>query len=203
MPPQHTAAMNCTDILSLWARRGHLIRPSEGVTQLQHAWQCARLARRAHAPPALELAAWLHDLGHLLAGPEGCPMPQGIDDDHQDAAARLLEPLFGAAVSKPVQLHVAAKRHLVATQPGYQRALSAPSLHRLALQGGPMSTDESRRFVAQAHARDALRLRMWDDQAKVAGLRPVAEVAVLDELEVLMAGVRCLYTASLAERLSG
>jgi predicted HD phosphohydrolase len=195
--------MNCTDILSLWARRGHLACQGEGVTQLQHAWQCARLARRAHAPPALELAAWLHDLGHLLGGLEGSPTLQGIDDGHQDAAARLLEPLFGAAVSRPVQLHVAAKRHLVATQPGYQRALSAASLHRLALQGGPMSSDESRRFVAQAHARDALRLRMWDDQARAAVLRPISDAAVLDELEMLMTGVRCLYTASLAERLSG
>ena len=48
--------------------------------------------------------------------------------------------------------------------------LSPPSVVSLALQGGPMSADETARFEANPFAIDALRLRKWDDDAKVSGL---------------------------------
>lgn len=44
-------------ILALFERQGALQYDGEGVTQLQHAWQCGRLAARAGAPPPLQLAA--------------------------------------------------------------------------------------------------------------------------------------------------
>ncbi|MCY7305685.1 MAG: HD domain-containing protein [Rhodoferax sp.] len=40
---------------------------AEKVTQLQHALQCAQLAEKSGADPALLLAALLHDLGHMRA----------------------------------------------------------------------------------------------------------------------------------------
>src|SRR5262249_19687881 len=39
----------------------------EPVTQLEHALQCAHLARQANADDDLVLAALLHDIGHLIA----------------------------------------------------------------------------------------------------------------------------------------
>lgn len=176
--------MQIDGILALWRERGHLAYDGEGVTQLQHGWQCARLARAAGAGPALELAAWLHDLGHLASGLDGSPTLRGIDDGHEAFGARLLTPLFGAGVGAPVALHVAAKRFLVATRPVYAAALSADSRRSLALQGGAMGREEARRFAIEPYARDALRLRAWDDRAKQAELQPPD--TVLEELHALM-----------------
>lgn len=178
--------MRIDDIHCLFRERGHLAYDGEGVTQLQHGWQSARLARRAGAGAALELAAWLHDLGHLASGLPGSPTLEGIDDGHETLGAALLRPLFGPAVATPVALHVAAKRYLAATRPGYLQLLSPDSRRSLALQGGPMARPEADAFIAQAHARDALRLRAWDDGAKQAGLHPDDAAQALEELLALM-----------------
>jgi phosphonate degradation associated HDIG domain protein len=168
-------------IAALFARRGHLAYEGECVTQWQHAWQCGQLALRAGATPELQLAAWLHDLGHLLTGAEGTPTLHGHDDRHEVIAARLLQPLFGAAVAEPVGLHVEAKRFLVKSSPGYQRRLSEDSVRSLALQGGAMSEGECADFLNRPHADDAVRLRAWDDCAKEPALQapPGAEADLL------------------------
>ena len=67
-------------------------------------------------------------------------------------------------------LHVDAKRYLVATDPSYAARLSDTSRRSLALQGGPFSRTEAQRFESSPHADAAIRLRRWDDAAKVAGL---------------------------------
>jgi predicted HD phosphohydrolase len=66
-------------------------------------------------------------------------------------------------------LHVDAKRYRVAADPPYAATLSPASVRSLALQGGPMDADEMKRYIAKKHAIAALRLREWDDQAKVVG----------------------------------
>ncbi len=114
---------------------------------------------------------------------------QGIDDMHEHIGAAGLTALFGPAVARPVALHVAAKRCLVSTQPGYAASLSPDSVRSLALQGGPMTNDECAAFTRQAHARDALRLRVWDDVAKRRDLKPPDTPSMLAELSALMAVV--------------
>src|SRR5262245_12996840 len=141
-------------VLALFDRHGALEYAGEGVTQWQHAWQCARLAQRAHATPALQAAAWLHDLGHLLDGAVETPTLRGHDDRHEVRAAALLQPLFGEAVARPVALHVEAKRYLVTMRPGYAERLSADSQRSLALQGGPMDRAEAQVWAAQPFAAD-------------------------------------------------
>jgi len=185
--------MTSQTFLELFERRGALAYDGEPVTQLQHAWQCAGLARQAGASDALQLAAWLHDVGHLMTDLQGSPTERGIDDAHEDLAARALLPLFGPAVAEPVRLHVQAKRYLVAQKPGYGESLSADSIRSLALQGGPMTAEECAEFAALPAARDAQRLRVWDDLAKDGQLPWPASDQVLAELAALMA--RCLSQA--------
>jgi predicted HD phosphohydrolase len=48
--------------------------------------------------------------------------------------------------------------------------LSEASLQSLQLQGGPLSADESARFIGLPHAEAAIALRRFDEQAKVPGL---------------------------------
>lgn len=175
------------DVLARFERLGHLEYAGEGVTQWQHAWQCGQLALRAQASPALQAAAWLHDLGHLLDGETETPTLHGHDDRHETRAAALLEPLFGAAVAQPVALHVEAKRYLVATQADYAARLSADSQRSLALQGGPMRLAEAQAWRARPHADDALRLRVWDDLAKDPAWWPPSRGQAMDELAALLA----------------
>jgi predicted HD phosphohydrolase len=47
--------------------------------------------------------------------------------------------------------------------------LSADSKRSLALQGGAFRPGDAEAFIAQPFARDAVRVRLWDDLAKVEG----------------------------------
>jgi len=167
--------LDAQGIADLFVRQGHLAYDGEQTTQWQHAWQCGQLARLAGASPALQLAAWLHDLGHLLAGLESTPTLRGLDDRHEALAAQALRPLFGNAVAEPVALHVEAKRYLVSCNPGYRERLSPDSQRSLALQGGPMNEMDCTAFLRLPHAADAMRLRAWDDVAKDSARYPDAD----------------------------
>lgn len=137
-----------------------------GVTQLQHALQCAALATAAGASDTLIAAALLHDLGHLLDDRRGTGLDATLDDLHQYKALPFLRPHLPAAVLEPIKLHVDAKRYLCATVAGYWDTLSEGSKRSLALQGGPFTTVEARAFMTQPYAADAVQLRRWDDLSK-------------------------------------
>jgi phosphonate degradation associated HDIG domain protein len=157
-------------IEALFAALGGRAYSGEPVTQLEHALQTAVQAVAAEAAEPLVAAALLHDVGHLIADEGETPTERGIDDRHQFHGARFLDQAFGRDVGGPVRLHVDAKRWLCATRPGYREALSADSQRSLALQGGVFDTAAAAGRPARPHAGDAVRLRLWDDAAKVRGL---------------------------------
>lgn len=137
-----------------------------GVTQLQHALQCAAWATDTQSPDTLVAAALLHDLGHLLYEQRGAEMSATQDDVHQYKALPFLRPHLPAAVLEPIKLHVDAKRYLCGTVDGYWDTLSDGSKRSLALQGGPFTADEAAAFIEQSHAAEAVQLRRWDDLYK-------------------------------------
>jgi phosphonate degradation associated HDIG domain protein len=141
----------------------------EGVSQLEHALQCAACAERDGAPPALIAATLLHDIGHLIHALPQDIADQGIDTQHESLGSAFLSQHFGPDVTEPVRLHVAAKRYLAATEPGYYDLLSPASIQSLQLQGGLMSEQERARFAAERFADDAVKLRRWDDEGKIVG----------------------------------
>jgi predicted HD phosphohydrolase len=114
------------------------------------------------------LAAFFHDVGHLLQADDCSPTLAGIDDRHEKVGAALLARVFGRSVSLPVALHVDAKRFLVSTDPGYMARLSEDSVRSLKLQGGAMTEAEQSSFMENAWHEDAIRLRKWDEEAKEA-----------------------------------
>ena len=162
-------SLTLPDIEKLFRGHGHIEYSGEGVTQREHALQCAELAERDAAPPELVTAAFLHDLGHLLNRLGDTPTARGIDDRHQYFAIPFLRPLFPPAVIEAIRLHVDAKRALCALEPEYYENLSEDSKRSLTLQGGVFSRDETEAFLAKPHAREAMRVRRWDDAAKVPG----------------------------------
>ena len=153
-------------LLALYEQGGDQVYAGESVTQLMHAWQCGRLAEKSGACAALQLASWLHDVGHLWVNLEGTPTLRGQDDVHESIGAQVLLPVFGLAVSEPVRLHVQAKRYLVGTREIYASKLSPDSVRSLRLQGGPMGPQECAAFESEPFFADAVKLRVWDDLGK-------------------------------------
>jgi phosphonate degradation associated HDIG domain protein len=154
-------------ILALLERGGELDYIGEGVSQLTHALQAADLAQRAAADDEMVLAALLHDVGHLCAGPHA-PQMAGLGVmRHEEIGADYLARLgLPQRVAELVQGHVAAKRYLVSCSPGYLNRLSDASRLTLVHQGGPMSLAERQAFESLPHHEDLLRLRSWDERAK-------------------------------------
>jgi phosphonate degradation associated HDIG domain protein len=162
-------ALAFDDIQRIFDAKGGRGYDGEPVTQLEHALQTAAFAEAEGAAASLVTASLLHDLGHMLNDQGETPTLRGVDDVHQYAALPFLRGLFGDDVLVPIQLHVDAKRYLCAARPDYYASLSEDSKRSLALQGGVFSGDEADRFIRQAFAADAVRLRIWDDRAKQAG----------------------------------
>jgi phosphonate degradation associated HDIG domain protein len=160
--------LRIVDIQALFLQRGAEQYSGEPVTQLQHALQSATLAEADGADDELVTAALLHDLGHLVQDLGDTPSLRGVDDLHQFIAIPFLRGLFSGRVLGAVQGHVDAKRWLCATRPGYLAALSADSQRSLVLQGGVFDAGQAAAFISKAGAEEAVRLRLWDDQAKSA-----------------------------------
>ncbi len=140
------------------------------LNQIQHGLQAAWLAERAGDPPSLIAAALLHDIGHMLHELGENPAEAGIDDRHEEVGDAYLRDRFGPDVCEPVRLHVAAKRYLCGKEPDYFAKLSKDSVLSLSLQGGPMDADEIAAFERLPFWQEAVRLRRYDEGAKVKGL---------------------------------
>jgi gamma-butyrobetaine dioxygenase len=158
------------EVIDLMTQRGGAAYFGEPVSQLEHALQCAWLATQAGSPRDLVIAALLHDVGHLLHDLPESAADDGIDTLHEIAGYEWILARFGPSVAEPVRHHVAAKRYLCRTEPRYLESLSPASAQSLELQGGTFTDAEAGEFETLPHYREAVMLRRWDDQAKIAGL---------------------------------
>ena len=157
-------------IVDLIGGKGQRQYGLSSVNQRAHALQAALLAEQAGCDDELIVAALVHDIGHMVHDLGEDPAADGIDDCHEELGAVWLEGRFGPAVTEPVRLHVAAKRYLCGTEADYFGRLSPDSVRSLALQGGPMSPAEIAAFEALPHHEAAVKLRRFDEEAKVKGL---------------------------------
>jgi len=149
---------------ALFRGHGHTLYGGEAISQTEHALQCATLAEHAGESDALITAALLHDIGHFVMAESGI-----VDMRHQDVAANALTETFSESVTGPIQLHVAAKRYLCAVEATYWEGLSQASKDSLVLQGGPYDAAGVAAFEQNPHYAAAVRLRRYDDAAKVVG----------------------------------
>lgn len=170
LDPLQTTTDEFCDRVFAYLRAAGQTMYDESVTQIEHALQCAYLAEAAGYGAAVQVAALLHDIGHLLLD-EHDQQDDFLADDrrHEIIGARLLTKWFGADLASVVALHVPAKRYLVTTDDTYRARLSDASIRSLAVQGGPMTDDEASAFAALPHSRLAVELRRWDDLGKVRG----------------------------------
>ena len=165
-----TAQQKVDVLFNYMAERGQSFY-DEVVTQLEHALQCAALAKQNSASRTLITGALLHDIGHFILDEHNADKAfLATDLNHEEIGARYMEPFFSEAVTTPIRLHVPAKRYLCTTDASYHDGLSEASKRSLKVQGGVMSDKEREAFEQIPHFQDALTLRQWDDLAKVKGL---------------------------------
>ena len=162
-------------LLDAMARSAARRYGGEAVSELEHALQCADLARAGGADDQLQLACLLHDVGRyavdqaLVADTTETTCVEPGARGHHEVGAELIARWVPERVAWSVRMHADAKRYLCATEPDYFDRLSTASRHTLRLQGGIMSPSDAARFAEHRWLRDAVALRRWDDDAKVVG----------------------------------
>ncbi|MEJ7586358.1 MAG: phosphonate degradation HD-domain oxygenase [Ferruginibacter sp.] len=159
------------EILSLYQRFGDEDYIGEPVSQIEHMCQCAQLAEAGGFDDEVILAAFFHDIGHLLE--HVMPAEQmdgfGVVDHEKLGAGYLRSKGFSKKISKLVTSHVAAKRYLTFRNPEYFDQLSVASKRTLEFQGGVMTEQEAAEFESDDLHDLYIQLRKWDEQAKETG----------------------------------
>ena len=146
-----------------WGQKNY----GERISQLSHAVQAAELARRSKLSEEMILAAYLHDIGHLLVLDKHPEYAVDGKLNHERTGATFLQKLgFSKSVTEPIAAHVNAKRYLCCIDQEYFDSLSDASRHSLAFQGGPMSQEEADQFASRSDLEAVLQLRRFDEQAK-------------------------------------
>jgi phosphonate degradation associated HDIG domain protein len=181
-------SLNINDIRHLLTVSGKREYGRESVSQLEHALQCASFADEANESTATVAAALLHDIGHLIASEFKSDLSdhEDRDDLHQYIALPFLKGVFPEAVLAPIRMHVDAKRFLCGIEAGYWDKLSPASKESLALQGGAYSEAEARTFLRREFSLEAIRLRRYDDQAKIPQKRTASLDYFLDRTQTLL-----------------
>lgn len=168
-----TPAQIIDSTFALYERHGSDDYIGEAITQLEHMSQAAQLAMAEGFDDEVVLAAFFHDIGHLCGG-DASMGGYGVVSHERIGAEYLRRCGFGERMARLVQYHVEAKRYLTSRQPGYYQRLSEASRRTLEYQGGVMSEDEADVFERDPLFEVSLRMREWDERAKVVG------VAVID-----------------------
>jgi 2-amino-1-hydroxyethylphosphonate dioxygenase (glycine-forming) len=157
------------EILALYQRYGGEDYIGEPVSQIEHMCQCAQLAREGGFDNEVILAAFFHDIGHLLEHvmPAGQMDGFGVVDHEKLGAEYLRQKGFSEKISKMVESHVPAKRYLTLRYPEYFDKLSVASKRTLEFQGGVMSKEQAMEFEKDELNPLYIQLRRWDEQAKL------------------------------------
>jgi predicted HD phosphohydrolase len=165
------------DLVGLFAGAGQRAY-GESVTQLAHALQCAALARRDRADDEVVGAALLHDVGHFVE--HGAEEP---GHHHGSDGAALVRAFVPSRVAWLIEHHVVAKRYLCTVDARYVDELSPASQRSYHRQGARLEPDEQLALETVPWFADAVRVRRWDDAAKVPGTicPPLIDYAALLE----------------------
>lgn len=142
----------------------------EPVTMAQHMLQGATIAENNGQGDDIIVAALLHDIGHFTSEFGTFSMDDTKDRFHEEAGARVLAEFFPSVITDCVRYHVAAKRYLCATKPGYFKRLSPASVHSLNLQGGAMAPEEVADFDKMPNLKKIIQVRYLDDAGKHADM---------------------------------
>lgn len=163
------------EIFSLYEKYGAGEYAGEKVTQLQHMVQAGELAKNAGYDDEVILAAFLHDIGHILESEHDQMDGFGTVDHEKVGADFLRERGFNERLARLVENHVSAKRYLTFKNPAYFEGLSDASRKTLEYQGGRMTAEEAADFEKDELFKEFIDMRYWDEQAKIEDM-PLASI---------------------------
>jgi len=158
-----------SEIREIFLSQGDEQYYGEPISQFEHAAQSAILAEKSGFDDEVQIAAFLHDIGHLLPASSEAELMEAYGrKDHEGVAADWLrERGFSEKIVVLVENHVNAKRYLCYANPAYYNNLSEASKHTLAFQGGKMEQQEAEAFEKNPYFDIIIRMRRWDEAAKV------------------------------------
>jgi 2-amino-1-hydroxyethylphosphonate dioxygenase (glycine-forming) len=157
------------EIIGLYEQFGKETYAGEKVSQAQHMWQAAQLAEQQGYDDEVILAAFLHDIGHLLPAEyrqQGLMGEYGVMSHEKVGSDFLFDKGFSYKLCRLVASHVSAKRYLTYKQPWYYEQLSEASKKTLEFQGGKMTEAEALAFEADPLFELYIYMRQWDEAAK-------------------------------------
>lgn len=167
------------EIIELFKTHGEIIY-GEVMSVNSHSFQAGIEARNQGFDQLIQLAAFLHDIGHILPLSveelSGDRMGEFGMEQHDLIGAQYLKnsgcpPLVVACA----QYHVAAKRYLCFADPNYMSTLSFASQQTLSYQGGPLNEKEARKFENLPFFTSIITVRKIDELAKKADFSITAE----------------------------
>lgn len=163
------AIQRAEEIFELYEKFGSRDYIGEPVSQLEHMYQAAELAASEGYDNEVVLAAFLHDVGHLLPvhDENGCMNGFGTIDHEKIGAYYLSKLGFSERLCSLIASHVNAKRYLTFKYPEYYNKLSEASKQTLEFQGGIMSQEEARAFENDGLFPLYIKMRQWDEAAKI------------------------------------
>lgn len=155
----------------------------EGVSQLEHMAQSAQCAEAEGYDEEVILAAFLHDVGHLIADRDHLEQMDGYGAiDHEKIAGEYLRKKgFSEKLAVLVESHVEAKRYLTFADSTYFAELSDASRITLEYQGGRMNAEEAQAFEQNPLFEMILKMRSWDEAGKMLGV-PVPDLAIYRDM---------------------
>lgn len=162
-----------SEIKQLFENQGDSQYYGENVSQYEHAAQAAILAKRQGYDEEVQIAAFLHDIGHLFPAQteEELMAVYGRKDHESVAADWLRERGFSEKVAILVENHVNAKRYLTFIDEDYYEALSQASKQTLMFQGGRMTKNEAKDFEQNPYFELIIKMRRWDEAAKIENMQ--------------------------------
>lgn len=169
------------EIIEIFSNKGGDNYAGEEITQLEHACQAAQLAEKQGFDDEVILAAFLHDLGHLIGDDSEDDMDGFGVKNHEGVGADFLKQRgFSDRVITLVNAHVQAKRYLCFANKRYYDNLSEASKMTLLFQGGPMTEAEAKTFEDNPMKNLIIRMRTWDEEAKLTDV-PVPDLGIYRE----------------------
>lgn len=157
------------EIRQLFDSQGDAEYYGENVSQYEHAAQAALLAQKQGFDNEVQIAAFLHDIGHLLpvSSQEETMEIYGRKNHESIAADWLRKRGFSEKVAVLIENHVNAKRYLCFVNEDYYKNLSEASKKTLEFQGGKMIAEEAKTFEQNPYFEIIIKMRRWDEAAKV------------------------------------
>jgi phosphonate degradation associated HDIG domain protein len=171
------------EIFSLYEKFGKEEYIGEPVSQIEHMCQSAQLAEEEGYDTEVILAAFFHDIGHLLENimPVNQMDGYGVANHEILAGEYIRQKGFSEKIARLAECHVNAKRYLTYKYPEYYNKLSSASKITLHKQGGMMDEMEAKVFETDRLHQLYIKIREWDDKAKIKNL-PLPDLSRYKEM---------------------